>query len=209
VIRRTGRSTVVLASAVASVLLLVASTRPWLSVTLSDALAGDRSLDVPGSRAAPVVPALALVALASTGALTIARRAGQVVALLAVAIAGLGAAAALVWVLADPGGAARAAVAEATGVTADSVTAGTASAVLTPWPVVALILAVALVAVAAWAWMVRRSWSSTQRFESALAATAASTEAASTEREPEPHPADTWEALSRGEDPTRDGGARG
>jgi uncharacterized membrane protein (TIGR02234 family) len=193
-VRRSSRATVVLAAAAASVLLLVTASRPWLYVTLTDALSPQRSLAVTGARAAPVVPALALVALASAGALTVARRIGRVAALVAVGAAGVGAAVAIVWALADPAGAARAAVAEATGVTAASVALPAADTEVSAWPWLALGSAVAVLLVAGWGWTARAAWPTTRRFDAGSPADARR----------EDHPGDAWDALSRGDDPTRD-----
>lgn len=120
--RLPGRAAVVLLAAALAVSLLAVSTRTWLNADLADPLTGQSTVPVPGSTAAAVVPALALVALAAAGALTISRRVGRVVALVLIALAAVGAGAAALGVLGDPQAAARAAVAEATGLTAGSVT---------------------------------------------------------------------------------------
>lgn len=196
-----------LISAALAVGLLVASSRPWVVVALPDPLVGTERLAVPGGQAAPVVAALALVALACAGALTLARRIGSVVAVVGLAVAGLAAAAMSSLVLVDPERAARTAVAEATGLTPASVDPGAGGAEATGWPVLTVVLALLLVVVALAGVRGRRSWQSARRIDPASATSRppAHTEGASVDSGTSPAPADDWDALTRGEDPTRDG----
>jgi hypothetical protein len=214
--RLRSRGAVVALAAGLAVLLLAVGTRTWLTAQVADPLAGAGHVDVSGGRAAPLVPALALVALAAGGALTIARRIGQVIVLTALALAGAGAALAAGRVLTDPVSAARPAVAEATGLTTASVTASTASVAMSAWPVVAVVLAALIVAVAVLGWTARGGWQVGRRFERA----AAQGEAAADDADPAAPPAggtegstpattaDDWDALSRGDDPTSGPGGR-
>jgi hypothetical protein len=201
---------VVLAAGLA-VLLLAVGTRTWLTAQVTDPLAGAGHVDISGGRSAPLVPALALVALASGGALTIARRIGQIVVLIALALAGAGAALAAVRVVTDPVTAARPAVAEATGLTTASVTASTASVSMSAWPVVAAVLGALILGVAVLGWTARRGWQVGRRFERDATASDGATVAEaggtpSAPRRPEDSTpaaaADDWDALTRGDDPT-------
>lgn len=209
--RLPGRAAVVMLAAVLAVGLLAVSTRTWVVADLADPLTGQSTVPVPGSTAAAVVPALALVALAAAGALTISRRIGRVVALLLVSLAAVGAGAAALGVLGDPQAAARAAVAEATGLTAGSVTDRSATVTATAMPAVALVVSVLLLVVAAYGWARRRSWEASRRFEPAVdgagpgaspAATTPPGSAGGAAKDGADDAADDWEALSRGDDPT-------
>ncbi|HET9828786.1 MAG TPA: Trp biosynthesis-associated membrane protein [Nocardioidaceae bacterium] len=208
--RLRSRGAIVVLAAGLAVLLLAVGTRTWLTAQVADPLAGAGHVDVSGGRAVPLVPALALVALAGGGALTIARRIGQIVVLTALALAGAGAALAAGRVLTDPVSAARPAVAEATGLTTASVTASTASVSMSAWPLVAVVLAALIVAVAVLGWTARSGWQVGRRFERAAAQGEAAAGDADTVVPPAGRPdgaspaaaADDWDALSRGDDPT-------
>ncbi|GAB2674376.1 hypothetical protein GCM10027194_03010 [Thalassiella azotivora] len=212
------RAVVVLAATSLAALLVLAASRTWLVAQVSDPLTGVTVVDVTGGRAAPVVPALGLVALAAAGALTIARRVGSLVGTLVLAAAGLGAVAAALRVVAVPGEAARSAAAEVAGVTPASVDVAGVPVSVTAWAWVAAVVAAALVLVSGHALVARRGWGgagSGSRFErGARSATTSAApgssgsavggadgaDGAATEE-----PTLAWDALDRGEDPTRGG----
>jgi uncharacterized membrane protein (TIGR02234 family) len=182
----TGRRGVVGAALAGAGLAMLAATRPWATAAVPDLPAADVS--VSGRQAAPVVVALVLVVAAAAVVAGTAGRAVRLVAAAVLVAGGAGVVVASLTVAADPDGAVRPAVTQATGVT-DASRAGDARA--TPWPYPAA-LGGALVAAAGVAALAgSRRWPAPgHRFEVA----------------PEPARPDdtaaTWDALSRGEDPT-------
>lgn len=184
---RLTRGRLVLASLVCALVLLGAATRPWVRVDLSGLLAGRPEALVDGSHAAPLVTAVALVALAAAAAVSIAGGVGRLIAGTVVLLAGLAAAVAAAAVLSDPVAAAATEVASSTAgsrVTAEMVTT-------TAWPYVAIAAAAALAGCGVLVLAVGRRWAVGRRFEAAGPPAA---------RDPEPI-AD-WDALTRGADPT-------
>jgi uncharacterized membrane protein (TIGR02234 family) len=205
--RLAGRAGTVLLGLAAAGLLLLATTRPWLVADLPPGPAGGSgtSLDVPGSTAAALVPALGLVGLAGAVALSTLRGAGRALAALLLALAGVAACAATAAVLADPGAAAAAAVRSATGVAG----AGASTARATPWALAALAPALGLSAVGASALRHGRRWGTSARFEAPAAPPAgAATGAPAGAPSRAPSRAALWDDLSAGEDPTTGPGAR-
>jgi hypothetical protein len=128
-------------------------------------------VQVTGSSAAPLAPALALVALAAAGALTIARPRARLFVLVLLAVAGLGVAAAALRVVADPFAAARAGLGAATGLTPASVGGLDVTVAATAWPVVGAALG---------------HCSSPSRSSPCVHAAGGTTSAASTARTPDP-----------------------
>lgn len=88
----------------------------WLTTTGASALRGDVAVPVPGTQAAPAVLAGAVVLLAAVAAVGLVGRAGRWVVVAVVAGAGVLVVAAALAVLADPAGTAQPVVAEQTGV---------------------------------------------------------------------------------------------
>jgi len=168
---------------------LLTATRPWLLVTVKDPLVGSGQLHPTGRNVAALVPAAALVALAASVAAVTMRRVGRQVAGLLLVSAGAAMAAAAARVLMDAGAAAQESVRQATGRTA-GLSAVTVTATVWPWLAIG---AAALVVLAGAVTVVRgRQWSGLSPRYDAPAATV--------------DPADddaAWDALSRGEDPTR------
>jgi uncharacterized membrane protein (TIGR02234 family) len=195
--RLTGRRGVVGTALAGAALAMLAATRQWATAAVPDLPAAD--VGVSGRQAAPVVVALVLVVAAAA---VVAGTSGRAVRLAAAAVlvaGGAGVVVASLAVAADPEGAVRPAVTQATGIT-DASRAGDARA--TPWPYPAA-LGGALVAAAGVAALVGgRSWPAPgRRFEVTPASTApASTADAAARRAGDA--AATWDALSRGEDPT-------
>jgi uncharacterized membrane protein (TIGR02234 family) len=180
-------------------LTLLAVSRTWVAADVPDLPAAD--VGVTGRQAAPVVAAVALAAAAAAVVLATAGRAVRLVAAVALAAAGAGVVAGTLAVVADPDGAVRPAVTEASGVTGTEVAAELR---LWPWPAAAggVLLAAAGLAGLAGA----RTWPApARRYERAAGTPGAGHDPADD--------AATWDALSRGEDPTaaqprRDGTAR-
>ena len=157
---------------------------------------GERvTVELSGATVAPGVPAAALVVAAAAVALTLVGRGGRLVVALLTVLAGVAVVGSVVGVVSDPGPAAVRRAGTLTGV--ERLTEPVA---LTAWPWVA-----ALLGVAATVWAVRvarlrsDSTRSSRRFERPAPSTA-STAAPTVLDAGDDH--DTWDALTRGEDPT-------
>jgi uncharacterized membrane protein (TIGR02234 family) len=186
----TRRSTVVLATLAAALAVFACSAATWISATVQTTLE-PVTVDVAGSDAAPAVTALGLVAAAGALTTAISGRVLRAVVSVVVLLAGLGALAASVAVLADPAGAAQTAVGEATGM----INAGGDFAV-TAWPSLAAAASALVALCGAWALVAGRSWTAARRYErSGADGVPAAT----------PRPGDeidSWDALTEGRDPT-------
>lgn len=195
-LRTPRRGWVVLLALLGALALLGTASTTWVTADLGAALVADRTVDVSGATAAPVVPAVALVALAAAGATSIARRAGRVVAGLLLVAAGVAGLVGAVGVLLDPDAAVGSSVGDVTGGTA----AATA-AVVTAWPWLSCLPSL-LVATAGLLVLLAR-WETGRRFEPVEPDVRSSPPAGpdpAAARDPDP--ADDWDALSRGDDPT-------
>lgn len=213
--------TLMLAIVAGSCLALLASTQTWFSLLLNPAANHTGSVTIQGSAAAPALTALSLAGLALAGALAIA---GPIVRLVMSALGILLGICVLISTFIAVGGPVRAAasaVTTATGVSGDASVARLVKSVDTeiwPWVAVAggVVLVVASVAVIA----TSRRWPGTsRRFDRVRfddVSEAAGTDrplTAATSREKTQADAeqlnardiaiDTWDELSRGEDPTR------
>lgn len=189
--RGRGRAAVVLLGLVAGGLLLAVSTQPWVLAALPVGPGGSApEVPVSGRDAAAAVPAVGVVAVAGSLALSTLRGAGRAAAGVLLVLAGLAAGAAAVALLLDPVGAAVAAARTATGV------GEVDGARTTAWPLVALLPALGVASSGALALSAGRSWGSSERFEAPGAARPS--RPAATSR------AGLWDGLSRGEDPTAD-----
>lgn len=206
------RKAAVLWAVAAGAALLGAGAQPWVHASGLDGLPGT-TVSTTGNDAAAVVPAMALVGMAGGAALSIARRVARTVIAALLVLAGLAGAVSAVQAAADPSGATRSAVGEATGTTAPA-----AQHLVTAWPWVALAVSVALALCGAAVLVVGRRWRDTNRRYDSAAAPAGSgrpgDEArAPGEAVPSPRPQagraeegldeiDAWDRLSRGDDPT-------
>lgn len=206
--RRRERLLVGLAVALGAALMLLAVSRPWAHAVVDDPLAGRLSVEATGRQAAPVVAAVALVALAGAVALLTLRTVGRVVAGLLLVLSGAAAAAAAVAVERTPSDALRSVIAGATGRSGEALPV----AHQTAWPWVAVVGAV-LVLVGGAAGVARaRTWSGdaglSGRYDSPVRATAPTSGGRADEPQgPDERSAgsdvpDPWDRLSRGEDPT-------
>jgi uncharacterized membrane protein (TIGR02234 family) len=210
------------AVAAGAALMLVAVSRPWAHAVVQDPLAGRLSVDASGRQAAPVVAAVALVALAGAVAVLTLRTVGRFVAgLLLVLLAGAAVAAA-VDVVRTPSAALRSVVSDTTGRAGDALPV----AQQTSWPWVAAAGAVLVLLGGAVAVVRARRWSGLSgRYDAPTAAGAVrqtdppAAPEGSDVGEPAPDVpggvdpgeeppagtapvADPWDRLSRGEDPT-------
>jgi uncharacterized membrane protein (TIGR02234 family) len=176
---------------------VISSTQTWLIAVLDDG--GAHALEVPGAAAIPVLAPLGLAVLALGGALSIVGRVlryvfGALTVLIAVILGGMTAQI----VFAQPVGAVASTVTEATGITGESAVADlVASIALTPWPAVTLATTAALLAAGVFTLATAHDWRGSgrrYRTEDAPRSGVAGSR---------PHDAiDSWDDLSRGEDPT-------
>ncbi|MGC5169852.1 Trp biosynthesis-associated membrane protein [Microbacterium sp. DT81.1] len=194
----------------------ISSTQTWLSVTLRQG--PDGALLVPGAAALPVLAPLSLAVLALGAALSIV---GLVLryafGALTVVIAGVLAWLTGVVVFQRPPSAAASTVTEATGITGlDAVAELVERVTLTPWPAVTLIAWMVLLAAGAFVIATASTWKGAgRRYRTDAAAataapasgstpTSASAVASPSASASTPLDAvDSWDGLSRGEDPTR------
>lgn len=179
----------------ASGIALMTWTQSWFSLTFTQETHAGSSVDVPGEAAGPAVAALGLAGLALGGALAIAGRVLRVVFGVLEILIGASLITSAIVALSDPPAASAKTITEFTGV------AGTeaahdlvASSSATAWPIVAvaagLLLAILGVAVAA----TSRRWpESGRKFDSPATEAHGQTQDA----------VDSWDELSRGEDPTQ------
>ncbi|WP_345764653.1 Trp biosynthesis-associated membrane protein [Diaminobutyricibacter sp. McL0608] len=229
---RRAKYTTMLAIVVGAGLALLASTQPWITVHLASAANHAGDVVVQGSAAAPALTALSLAGLALAAALAIAGPVVRIVlaalgVLIAVSVA-LSAGIAL----GDPVQAAAAAITSASGVSGGSSVARLAESVdVSAWPWIAIAGGV-VIAVASIAVMVTsRRWPGPSRryqavrFEDADSSAAENPAGTDSDAAPEATTAenpsaasdrsgqgvaldrdsaiDSWDELSRGEDPTR------
>jgi len=194
---RRARLLAVVAAVAAGALGVISSTQTWLWVVLED---GGSALPVPGASAIAVLAPLSLAVLALGGALSIVGLVLRYVfGALSVAIAVL-----LAWLTAQvafvhPTSAVAATVTEATGISGEDAVADLVAQIdPTAWPFVTLVGWVVLLAAGVITLVTAHHWrGSGRRYR-----TDAATPAAPTATSP-PHDAiDSWDDLSRGEDPT-------
>ncbi|NUU30934.1 Trp biosynthesis-associated membrane protein [Arthrobacter sp. C9C5] len=189
------KSTLVLVIAALALAVFGTTTQTWLTVQLDpsqlgQAVSSQNGLQVQGSKAATTVTALALVALAGGLAASIAGRVARwiITAIILLAAAGIVAAAATV--LADPLAAAQGSIAAATGISGSNV-----QVALTAFPVLAVV-AGSLLGLGALAIVpAGRYWKSRTKYDAAASAGASGTAQPADE-------IDSWDRLSRGDDPT-------
>lgn len=193
---RRARSLAVLAMLAAGAIGVIASTQTWIDVTLDDG--AQQTLAVAGAEALPVLTPLSLAALALGAALSIVgpvlRYVFGVLGALIAALVGGGAAQLMIG---RPVAAAASTVTDATGISGtDAVGSLITGFSLTPWPGVTLFAQAVLFAAAVFTLVTARRWTSgvSRKYRTATEA------GADTGR---PHDAiDSWDDLSRGDDPT-------
>ncbi|BCW44646.1 Trp biosynthesis-associated membrane protein [Arthrobacter sp. StoSoilB5] len=182
------KSTLVLATALLALAVFGTTTQTWIEVRLDPTAASISDLHVQGSKAATAVTALALVALAGGLAASIAGRIARwiIAAILVLSAAGIILAAATV--LVDPLGAAQGSIAAATGISG-----GQANVATTVFPVLAVVAGALLAVCAVVLPLAGRHWKTRTKYDAA----------AVRERRSGPvDEIDSWDSLSRGEDPT-------
>ncbi|WOF21506.1 Trp biosynthesis-associated membrane protein [Microbacterium betulae] len=189
-----GRSSAVLGALAGASVALIGSTQTWLTATVADA-----ALPVSGAEAVPVLQPLTLAALALSLVLTLVGRVLRyVLGAIAVAVGGT-----IAWIsgrlAADPTpSAAVSVVTEHTGIAgADAVSDLVTGISLTPWPAVSVVAGAVVVLAGVWTLATAHAWRrSGRRYENDGGAAARAAD--------EPLDAvDSWDGLSRGDDPTR------
>lgn len=188
------RSTSVLAIVLGGALGLIAATQTWLNVIVDDG--ANQALEVTGSAALPLLTPLSLAAMALGVVLSLA---GRVLRYVFGVIAVIIGAALLVQTIPLLTGVPLAAVApaitKATGISGDdAVSALVGSVSLTAWPIVALVAWILLVVAGAFVLVTASRWrTGSSRYRTGGA---------------QPHgdgpldAVDSWDELSRGDDPT-------
>lgn len=191
------KSTLVLAISLLALAVFGTTTQTWLVVHLDPAQLGaavnsQDGLQVQGSKAATTVTALALVALAGGLAASIAGRVARwvITALILLAAAGIVSAAAVV--IADPLAAAQGSIAAATGITGSNVRVD-----VTAFPALAVAAGCLLGLGALLIIPAGRYWKSRTKYDTPATAAGGSAAPAGPADE-----IDSWDRLSRGDDPT-------
>lgn len=195
------RGVVVLGTVVAALAAFGSTTQTWLSVTLPQTAVQTPAIQVPGSDAATAVTAFALVGLAAALAASIAGRVARYIIAAILTVAGAGIAFSSIAVASDPVSSAAPAIGEALGVTGQEgvSVAGTAM----PW--LAALAGTALVACAVWLVVAGRSWRAARRYQSGKEQPVTRdgvTRDGSDKPDANSDGIDSWDRLSRGEDPT-------
>jgi uncharacterized membrane protein (TIGR02234 family) len=189
------KSTLVLVIAALALAVFGTTTQTWLTVQLDPSQLGQgvssqNGLQVQGSKAATTVTALALVALAGGLAASIAGRIARWVITAIILLAAAGIVAAAATVLADPLAAAQGSIAAATGISGSNV-----QVALTAFPVLAVV-AGSLLGLGALAIVPAGGyWKSRTKYDAAASAGASGPAQPADE-------IDSWDRLSRGDDPT-------
>lgn len=176
---------------------LLSTARPWVRAIVEDPVVGRATITASGRQAAPVVPAVALVALAGGVALLLARTLGRRVTGVLLVLAGAAGVAATLTLLRTPLSGVSDQVARAVGVSGST----PASTHVTAWPWVAVAGGVLVVVAGVLAVTMARVWAAPRdRYD--VPAEVEQRRGADGDGAPD-DPGATWDALSRGEDPTR------
>jgi uncharacterized membrane protein (TIGR02234 family) len=189
------KSTLVLLVAVLALAVFGTTTQTWMTVALDpnqvgQAGAAQTALEVQGSKAATAVTALALVALAGGLAAAIAGRIARWIITAIIVLASAGIVAAAATVLANPLAAAQGAIAAATGITGSQ-----AEVAVTAFPVLAVVAGCLLALAALLIIPAGRHWKTRTKYDAPAAGSTAAAAGPVDE-------IDSWDRLSRGDDPT-------
>jgi hypothetical protein len=181
------RRTATVGALVLGALTLLTASLTWVTGSSSDAVRAHLRLAVTGTAAAPGVSAAAFVVVAAALALALAGRIGRLLAVIILAAAGITTGASALGAITSPQRIALAAAAERTGLPSLD-----GSASLTAGPYLAVAFGALTVLWAIWAGVSARRWqASSRRHDPGAAAEVV-----------EDDPFSSWDALSRGEDPT-------
>ncbi|TDT78321.1 putative membrane protein (TIGR02234 family) [Arthrobacter sp. AG258] len=186
------KSTLVLLITLLALAAFGTTTQTWMTATLDPNQAGAAQsvLPVQGSKAATTVTALALVALAGGLAASIAGRIARWVITAIIVLASAGIVTAAATVLADPLAAAQGTIATATGVSGSQ-----AHVELTAFPAVAVVAGCLLALGALLIIPASRHWKARTKYDAPVAAGPSAPAGPVDE-------IDSWDRLSRGDDPT-------
>ncbi|MFF1830663.1 Trp biosynthesis-associated membrane protein [Paenarthrobacter sp. NPDC058040] len=183
------KSTLVLGMVILAFAVFGATTQTWITVHLDPATASTPDLQVQGSKAATAVTALALVSLAGGLAASIAGRVARWIIAAIIALSAVGIILAAVTVMGNPLGAAQGSIAGATGVSG-----GQADVATTLFPLAAIVAAGLLGVGAVILPLAGRYWKSRTKYDKAGSGASGRTGPVDE--------IDSWDSLSRGEDPT-------
>lgn len=183
------KGNVVLAMAILALAVFGTTTQTWINVRLDPSAAANADLHVQGSKAATAVTALALVALAGGLASSIAGKVSRWIIAAIIVLAAAGIIIAALTVLADPLGAAQGTIAATTGISG-----GQAAALSTVFPLLAVVAAALLALCGALLPLAGRHWKARTKYDVASRAALAGSGPVDE--------IDSWDSLSRGEDPT-------
>ena len=213
------KGTVIMAAVLFGIAAFASTTRTWLNVQLPATAVQTPDLAVSGSDAATAVTAFAVVAITAALAASIAGPIARWIVSVILLVAGVGVVAASYTVISDPQQGAAGAIGQAIGVSGSADTVVT----LTVMPWLALATGVLIALGGIWMALASRSWTSSRRYAPAPApvdGTAASagedttagegtTTAAAAPGSPAPDEGeapvddiDSWDRLTRGDDPT-------
>ena len=184
------KSTLVLLAVLAALAVFGTTTQTWIHVAIAQGEVAQSDLNIAGSKAAVAVSALALVALAGTLATSIAGRAARIVTSAVVFLSAVGIIAVVLGILADPVAAAMTEVGAATGIESAA-----SNATTTVFPVLAIAAAAVLAAAALLVLWFGRGWTVRTKYDAAKAGPAGGNSGPVDD-------IDSWDRLSRGEDPT-------
>ncbi|AIX99892.1 hypothetical protein ART_0294 [Arthrobacter sp. PAMC 25486] len=184
------KSSLMLLAVLAALAVFGTTTQTWIHVAIGPSEVVQSDLNIPGSKAAVAVSALALVALAGALATSIAGKIARIITSTIVFLSAAGIIAVVLGVLADPVGAAAAEVGLATGIDGQS-----SDATTTIFPVLAVAAAAVLALAALLILWFGRSWNVRTKYDAAKTTPQAESSGPVDE-------IDSWDQLSRGEDPT-------
>ena len=194
------------------------TTRTWLNVTLPATNVVTPDVAVSGSDAATAVTAFAVVGVAAALAAAIAGRIARWIIGVIIVVSGVGVAVASSQIIADPLQGAAGAIGKAIGVSSAEGT----QVELTPMPYAALVIGILIALAGIWLALAGRHWTTSRRYAPAAETGEAGTDtgdaAADTGSMPGARPEtrgskdakagppvdeiDSWDRLTRGEDPT-------
>lgn len=187
------RSMTVLVLLLGGALALIGSTQTWVSATGFEA-AHVASVELSGQEASPVITAMSLVTIAAGAALSIARKVGRWIIGIVAVLGALAIGWTTVHVLINPLDAAAPKIAETTGTTSMADIAGNVEVSLLPWLTLLGAVIALLGGIIALAYGSRWPVGKTKKYD------------VGDQKQPgqdgELDEIDTWDELSRGEDPT-------
>lgn len=192
---RASRSVTVLVVLLGGVLALIGATQTWVTATGFDATHIDR-VTVSGQETSPVITAMALVAIAAGAALSIARTIGRWIVAIVTILAAITTGGATIAVIANPLAAVAVKIAETTGTT--GVTEQTAQLEVSVLPWLSIIGAVIMLIGGIMALVVGGRWpvGKTKKYDIGEQQSQPGAQQGRLDE------IDTWDELSRGEDPT-------